>query len=97
MAAPPFDDFSPTALLHLVAAALTSSFSLSSFSTPPAIAPALQRVQCECSLVPCGQCQDGCSPELCGDHSSKNWCADDNALQAPSFCLYPPDQLSPLP
>ena len=42
-----------------------------------------------CDLVPCGQCQQGCSSSSCPT-GTKNSCANNNQGKKPRFCLVPP-------
>merc|ERR1711998_140559 len=50
-------------------------------------------VKCACNLVPCGQCQDGCTPLPCPNGSSRNGCHCngqlDNGGYWPSYCCPP--------
>jgi len=40
----------------------------------------------DCSLVPCGQCQEGCSKGYCPDGGYRNNCPDSNAGKVPEKC-----------
>ena len=41
-----------------------------------------------CDSVPCGQCQQGCSPSNCADgEGTRNGCNNHNSGEVPSFCM----------
>jgi len=45
-----------------------------------------------CDLVPCGQCQAGCSSSACPT-GTKNACANGNRGKRPRFCIVPPSNV----
>ena len=45
-----------------------------------------------CDLVPCGQCQAGCSSSACPT-GTRNACANANRGKRPRFCIVPPSNV----